>query len=306
MRRVNFDLDALRSFSVGIELGSFAKAADRLGRSTSAVSAQLKKLEEQAGAPILRKAGRGMALTEAGETLLSYARRMLALNDEAALAIAGRALEGWVRIGLQEDFSDGLLTDVLGKFARSHPGVRVEARVGRNAEIAEQVVAGRLDLALLWQLGEASSNMISLGRHAACWIGPANMPVTAWQDRSHSLPLVAFEAPCVMRTMATDALDEAGIPWHVAFTSASLSGIWAAVSAGLGVAVRTVSGMPAGATVLRPEESGLPELPTIGIALYFAPGMRSPACERLAEVIMEHATNIGTMRKNGMDALVAG
>ena len=292
MRRVNFDLDALRSFSVGTELGSFAKAADQLGRSTSAVSAQLKKLEEQAGVPILRKAGRGMALTEAGEMLLSYARRMLLLNDEAALAITGRGLEGWVRIGLQEDFSDGLLTDVLGKFTRSHPGIRVEARVGRNAEIAEQVAAGSLDLALLWQVGEASGNMTLLGSHDVCWIGPANMPVTAWRDRSHPLPLVAFEAPCMMRAMAIDALDEAGIPWHVAFTSASLSGIWAAVSAGLGVAVRTAWGMPPGVKILSRMDSGLPELPAIGIALHFAPGARSTACERLAEVIVEHTTNI--------------
>ena len=87
MRRVNFDLDVLRTFVTGIELGSFAKAADRLGRSTSAVSAQLKKLEEQAGTPVLRKSGRGMVLTEAGETMLAYARRLLELNDEAAAAL---------------------------------------------------------------------------------------------------------------------------------------------------------------------------------------------------------------------------
>ena len=100
MRKIIFDLDVLRSFVTGMELGSFAKAADRLGRSTSAISAQLKKLEEQAGTPIFRKAGRGLALTEAGETMLAYARRLLDLNDEAATAIHGAELEGWVRLGL--------------------------------------------------------------------------------------------------------------------------------------------------------------------------------------------------------------
>ncbi len=94
MRKIIFDLDVLRSFVTGMELGSFAKAADRLGRSTSAISAQLKKLEEQAGTPIFRKAGRGLALTEAGETMLAYARRLLDLNDEAATAIHGADLEG--------------------------------------------------------------------------------------------------------------------------------------------------------------------------------------------------------------------
>src|SRR6478609_4842573 len=95
MSRLLFDLDVLRSFVTGVELGSFAKAADRVGRSTSAVSAQLKKLEEQAGTPIFRKAGRGLALTEAGETMLGYARRLLELNDEAAAAIHDVELEGW-------------------------------------------------------------------------------------------------------------------------------------------------------------------------------------------------------------------
>src|SRR6202012_2779426 len=95
MRRVTFDLEVLRSFVTGVELGSFAKAAERLGRSTSAVSAQLKKLEDQAGTPVLRKAGRGMALTDAGETMLAYARRLLELNDEASSALHGSELEGW-------------------------------------------------------------------------------------------------------------------------------------------------------------------------------------------------------------------
>jgi DNA-binding transcriptional LysR family regulator len=119
LKKINLDLDVVRTFATGIELGSFAKAADRLGRSTSAVSAQLKKLEEQTGAELFRKAGRGLALTEAGETMLAYARRLLELNDEAVIAVHGVELEGWVRLGLQEDFGETLLPDVLGRFARA-------------------------------------------------------------------------------------------------------------------------------------------------------------------------------------------
>ncbi|TIX61753.1 MAG: LysR family transcriptional regulator, partial [Mesorhizobium sp.] len=126
MRRVTFDLDVLRTFVTGIELGSFARAAERLGRSTSAVSAQLKKLEEQAATPIFRKSGRGLALTEAGETMLGYARRLLELNDEAAAAIHDVELEGWVRLGLQEDFGEAVLPEVLGRFARANPKVKIE------------------------------------------------------------------------------------------------------------------------------------------------------------------------------------
>lgn len=153
MRRVTFDLDVLRSFASGIELGSFAKAADRLGRSTSAVSAQLKKLEEQAGTALLRRAGRGMALTDAGEVMLAYARRLLEVNDQAAAAIRGSELAGRVRLGLQEDFGETLLPDVLGRFARAHPQVCIEARIARNAELRRQLDAGRLDLTLAWETG---------------------------------------------------------------------------------------------------------------------------------------------------------
>jgi hypothetical protein len=127
MNKINLDLDVVRTFTTGIELGSFAKAADRLGRSTSAVSAQLKKLEEQTGAELFRKAGRGLALTEAGETMLAYGRRLLELNDEAVVAVHGVELEGWVRLGLQEDFGETLLPDVLGRFARAHPKVKIDS-----------------------------------------------------------------------------------------------------------------------------------------------------------------------------------
>src|SRR5689334_15113920 len=98
MRTTQLDLDALRSFVTGVDAGSFARAADRLGRSTSAVSAQLKKLEEQVGASLVRKAGRGLTLTDSGESLLSYARRLLELNDEAVSAVRGVELEGWLRL----------------------------------------------------------------------------------------------------------------------------------------------------------------------------------------------------------------
>ena len=109
MSQTNFDVAALRSFVTGMDLGSFAKAADRVGRSTSAVSAQIRKLEEQVGAPLFRKAGRGLGPTDAGEVMLRYARRLVELNDEAIAAARGTDLEGWVRLGLQEDFGESLL-----------------------------------------------------------------------------------------------------------------------------------------------------------------------------------------------------
>ncbi|APO69152.1 LysR family transcriptional regulator protein [Rhizobium gallicum] len=281
-----FDLDVLRTFATGMELGNFAKAADRLGRSTSAVSAQLKKLEEQAGTPIFRKAGRGLALTEAGETMLAYARRLLDLNDEAAVAVQSVELEGWVRLGLQEDFGENLLPDVLGRFARAHPKVRIEARVVRNAELLERVTTGKLDLALAWSDATLTAHCEKIGEVPMRWIGPA-AGEPGWNAASgEPLPLASLEAPCLLRTAATNALDRANIAWRLAFVSPSLGGLWAATAAGLGVTIRTPIGLPAKVRPLKPAELGLPELPSLGLVLHRAEADPDPATARLASILL--------------------
>ncbi|MHC2453617.1 DNA-binding transcriptional LysR family regulator [Rhizobium leguminosarum] len=286
MRRTIFDLDVLRTFSTGMELGNFAKAAERLGRSTSAVSAQLKRLEEQAGTPIFRKVGRGLALTDAGETMLGYARRLLELNDEAAAAVHSVELEGWVRLGLQEDFGETLLPDVLGRFARAHPKVRIEARVVRNAELLERVTSGKLDLALAWSDGTLTAHCERIGEVPMRWIGPAEGQ-PGWQAASgEPLPLASLEAPCLLRSAATKALDEAGISWRLAFVSPSLGGLWAATAAGLGLTIRTPIGLPAKVRPLVPETIGLPDLPTLGLVLHRAEAEPQPAVARLAELVL--------------------
>ncbi|GAA3883479.1 LysR substrate-binding domain-containing protein [Gibbsiella dentisursi] len=285
MARITFDLDDLRSYVTGIELGSFAKAADRLGRSTSAVSAHLKKLEQQVGVPILRKSGRGMVMTEAGETLLGYARRLLELNDEAITAVRGLDLQGPVRLGLQEDFGETFLPAVLGRFARAHPQVRIEARIARNGELLDSLLKGQLDLALAWGGGQASPYQHHLGQRALRWIAGQQVDIAQWLAAGEPLPLVVFDAPCLMRSAATDALDRAGIPWRIAFTSRSLSGVWAAVSAGLGITLRTGAGVPASLVCLPP--GVLPPLGDIGVVLHRADEKPAGAILRLADIIAD-------------------
>lgn len=299
-RRIHFDLDVLRSFVSGIELGSFAKAAERLGRSTSAVSAQLKKLEEQAGKPLLRKAGRGMALTDAGEVMLAYARRLLELNDEAATAVRGGELEGSVRLGLQEDFGETLLPEVLGRFARAHPKVRIEVHIARNVELLSRIEAGRLDLALAWEAGERTAHAEHLLTLPMRWIGAAHERLRGFVPEVEPLPLVMLESPCLLRTAAIDALDRAGIAWRIAFTSASLAGVWAAVAAGLGLTLRTPLGLPASVHPLDAASGKLPKPGTLGLALYRAEAELTPAMERLASLIRQDlraATNDLPARK---------
>jgi DNA-binding transcriptional LysR family regulator len=292
MRRTIFDLEVLRTFVTGMELGNFARAADRLGRSTSAVSAQLKKLEEQAGTPIFRKSGRGLALTDAGETMLGYARRLLELNDEAAAAVHSVELEGWVRLGLQEDFGETLLPDVLGRFARAHPKVRIEARVVRNVELIERVTSGKLDLALAWSDGTLTPHCDRIGEVPMRWIGSAAV-ASGWDRASgEPLPLAALEAPCLMRSAATKALDAAGISWRLAFVSPSLGGLWAATAAGLGITLRTPVGLPAKVRPLVAEELALPELPGLGLVLHRAEAESAPAVARLAGLVRQSVSDV--------------
>jgi DNA-binding transcriptional LysR family regulator len=279
-----FDLDVLRSFALGVDLGSYARAADRLGRSTSAVSAQLKKLESQAGAPLFRKAGRGLALTAAGETLLAYARRLIELNDEAVAAIHGVAVEGWVRLGIQEDFGEQALPAILGRFARAHPKVRIEARIARNQELADRVAAGKLDLALAWGAGVEPYGE-RVGEVAMRWIGASDYDGAAVQS-GEPLSLAALTAPCLFRTAATAALDRAGLAWRLSFESPSLGGLWAAAAAGLGVTVRTKVGVPETLRPL-PDAAGLPGLPLLSLSLLRAEPNPPPATARLAAIILQ-------------------
>lgn len=283
-KRMTFDLDALRTFVLGIELGSFAQAADRLNRSTSAVSAQLKKLEQQTGLLLLQKSGRRLMLTDDGELLMAYGRRLLALNDEAFSALSGRDIAGSVRIGLQEDFGETLLPELLGQFSRAHPLIQISARIGRNGELLQGIRQGELDLALCWQGEETSRFMQPLPAAPLCWIGCDGPQLTQWTEQGEVLPLLLFDAPCVMRTRAIDALDHAAIPWRVAFTSRSLSGIWAAAAAGLGVTLRSEFGLPAG--LQRLQHPLLPQVADLGLVLHLGQEILPPAAARLREILL--------------------
>ncbi|CAB5721036.1 CysJI operon transcriptional activator [Delftia tsuruhatensis] len=297
MTRVLYDLDVLRTFCTGVELGSFAKAADRLGRSTSAVSAQLKKLESQCETPLLRKSGRGLVLTEAGETLRGYALRLLELNDRAVAAVRGSELRGLVRLGLQEDLGESVLPTVLGQFARAHPHVRIEASVARSQELRERIALGQFDLALLWDAGvnHACPHGEHILRLPLQWIGPASPDLAdaAWARTlaqgtpgSEPLPLAMLDAPCPLRDIVTTVLDRKGIAWRHAFNSASLTAVWAATAAGLGISVRTPFGLPAHVRPLDPQALGLPALPSMDLILGRATLQPQEPVDRLADILV--------------------
>jgi DNA-binding transcriptional LysR family regulator len=285
-KRVNLDMDVLRTFVTAFELGSFARAADRLGRSQSAVSTQLRKLEEQVGERLVQKAGRGLALTTAGESMLGYAKRLLELNDEAVETIRGSDLEGWARLGLPQDFAESCLPEVLKRFSRAHPKVRVEVQVDRSSSLVEKTLKGSLDVALVWGEGVSAPNVQRVAEIPAHWIG---RPGWSGIDSAGGgpLPFVAFEPPCTFRSAAVEAMDAAGMPWRLVFTSPSLPGLWAAAEAGLGLTVRTLSGIPQSLVALDPMTHGLPALPRVPLSLHHAEAERSLAVVRLTEILLD-------------------
>jgi len=276
----NLDMDVLRTLAVAMERGSFAQAAQRLGRSQSAVSLQMRKLEGQVGQTLFRKAGRGLALTEAGDVVLGYARRILELNDEAVTAVKGLAVEGTVRLGLHQDFAEAWLPSALAGFARAHPSVHVSAEVERNAVLLERLGQGRLDLVLVFGAAPAPGPCITTTKIAELPMGW--IATTDYRRPADALPLVLFEAPCVFRDAALAALERARVPWRLALTSPSLAGLWAAAGAGLGVTVRTRLSLPRGLTLV----DGMPKLPKVPLTLHCVSDP-SPAVARLRDILLE-------------------
>ncbi|RXV68623.1 LysR family transcriptional regulator [Burkholderia stabilis] len=282
----NLDMDALRTLIAADRLGSLNRAADRIGRSQSAVSQQMRKLETQIGQPLFRRQGRGLVPTDAGELMLSYARRILELNDEAVSAIRGSAIEGAVRFGLPGDFAESWLPVALGQFKRSHPGVRVDIVVDGNGALLEQLDGGELDLVLAIGRGHRADaeRLVTL---PMAWIAPSGFDVR--QRAGAPLDLALYKAPCLFRKAGTDALDKAGIPWRVAYTTGSLQSLWAGVAGGLGITPRMMVGVPPTLRRLG-ERDGLPPLPSVEVCLHGAGGNAPSALASLKRVVIDNLT----------------
>jgi len=279
---IQLGMDLLRTLAVATDAGGLMRAAPRLGLTRSAVSLQMRRLQEQAGVPLLRKQGRRVVLTAAGEVLLSYARRILQLNDEGLAALGQQAEAGSVRLGAPQDVAERWLPRALARLSRVHPEVAIEARVDRNAALLEALDRGQLDLALLF--GEAGAGEVErLAELSMTWIAS---PSLSTPRPGAPLPLVLLEGPCVFRRAATAALDAAGIPWRLTFTSPSLPALWAAVSAGLGVTVRTPLGVPGRLRAGWPRRR-LPPLPRVGLWLCSGSAELSRAASTLRAILVE-------------------
>jgi len=279
----NLDLDTLRTLIVANDLGGYGQAAVRLGRTPSAISLQMKRLQEDVGATLFRKEGRGVALTEAGEIVLRLGRRMLAMNDELLDTIRGASLAGHVRLGFSQDFAETVLPDVLSQFTKLYPLVQMELRIEGNAALVEAVEKGQLDLALVVGQAERPTAEV-LGELELVWIAGDEFSRRSDQP----LPLVLLGPQCAFRKEALQKLDQGKIPWRIAAVSPSLAGLWASALGGLGITARSSLGLPARLTWDK-VMFDLPELTTFPVTLHAQPNATNEGVERLRAITREAA-----------------
>jgi DNA-binding transcriptional LysR family regulator len=252
----SFDPDLLQTLVAFAEAGTLARASEIVGRTPSAVTAQMQRLEELAGVPLLEAVGRRRVLTEAGERLVGHGRRILAANREAWLSVSGASLGGTLGIGLTQDFAGDALLAILNQFARTHPRLRMDLRVGRTVELGEDLLAKRIDV-LIAMRRAVEADELAVIREPMQWLAASDGLIAAPNEE---LPLAVLDAPCSFRDAALKSLDAAGRPYRIAATSASLAGIIAAVRAGVAVTVRTPRALGAGIAIA-PKMLALPPLP---------------------------------------------
>lgn len=275
------DLDLLHSFVSVVDAGGFTRAGERVHRTQSTVSQQIRRLEEAFGQALLNRDGKRVTLTDGGERLLSYARRLLALADEARDVVARPESEGVVRLGIPEDFAAYRLANALSQFVRSRPGLRLDVRCKLSADLQRDLDHGELDLALLKrEVGESGG--VCAWPERLAWVTSQRHPV---DPRSNPVPLAVFAQGCLYRNRAIHSLEAAGRAWRVAYTSPNLSGIQAAVSVGLGVSILPDVAVLDDHRVLR-RKDGFPPITNTQLALLIASDATSGA-RRLADLLAE-------------------
>lgn len=276
----NLDLTALRSFVTVADSGGVTRAALQLNLTQSAVSMQLKRLEDSVGQPLLDRSGRGVALTPQGEQLAGFARRMLALNDEAWGHLTNQAYEGEIALGVPHDIIYPHIPKALHRFACEFPRVQVKLHSSFTSELKLQMTRGEMDVILTTEAGVDTGGMV-LDRQPLSWIGAQGGVV--WRTRPVRFASVSR---CIFKRPAIDALERAGLPWALTVDAQSFSAVDASVSADLAVCVQLESAVPRLCEVIR-HNGALPDLPDYLVNMYVTDGPRAALAERLAEMIRE-------------------
>lgn len=255
-------LDLLRAFVSVVDAGGFTRAGQRVHRTQSTVSQQVKKLEDSLGCTLLVREARTVRLTEQGEKMIGYARRLLALSAEAK-AVMGESAVSLVRLGIPDDFALDSLTRAVGAFALAHPQVRLSVRCAVSCDLAADLARGALDVAL-YKREPGSGPAYAAWQDRPVWIAGAHHPLPSLDP----LPLVAFTPGCLYRNRAIQALETEGRAWRIAYESPNLLGLQAALACGLGVALLARRSVTAEHRIL---DRHLPEVAPAELALAITP-----------------------------------
>lgn len=276
---MDFDPALLRAFVAVKEAGGFTRAAQRLHLTQSAISHQIRRLEEQVGRQLLYRTTRALTLTEDGEDFLRYAERILDTLDSMSQRFRPSPISGMVRFGVLENFLGDRLPILLRQYGRSFPSVRLDVSVGMNLELMPMIKAGELDLAVV-MLATDSQEGTPLRRTQFAWVAAENFELAP----GASLPLAFFPSPCINRLVGLGSLEGRNVPWHVVFTSQSYQGIRAAVLAGLAATVLARDDVEPGMKILD-GQYGLPSLSKVDYSLVWSAGGKTPAAMEFGRMI---------------------
>ncbi|MES3207806.1 transcriptional regulator LrhA [Serratia ureilytica] len=258
---LNLDLDLLRTFVAVADLNTFAAAAVAVCRTQSAVSQQMQRLEQLVGKELFARHGRNKLLTEHGIQLLGYARKILRFNDEACTSLMYNNIKGVLTIGASDDTADTILPFLLNRVTAIYPKLAIDVRVKRSTTMVDLLEEGEIDLAVTTADPEGHPHIV-LRTSPTLWYCAADYHYQAGEP----IPLVVMDEPSPFRSLAIKQLDEAGIPWRIAYVASTLSAVRAACKAGLGVTARPIEMMSPDLRVLGAAE-GLPPLPDTQYAL---------------------------------------
>ncbi|PLX36108.1 MAG: transcriptional regulator [Hyphomicrobiales bacterium] len=288
------DIDQLASFVAIADAGSFTQAADRVNRTQSAVSLQMKKLEENVGKPLFAREGRQSRLTDNGQRLLNYARRMLALNAETLTAFSDETERTFVRIGIPDDYAPRLLPRIFAGFARTHPNLEISMTCQSSNEVNRRVKAGDLDLGIVTHgdVVRDFGDRAQIIRSEPLFFLGSDTHMTHLLD---PLPLAVGPTTCCWRRAAIQALEDHGRAYRIAFVSGSATAMIGAITAGLAVGVLPESALNGDLRVLGPAE-GVPRLAHTNIALIKGHTATHPVHIKLAEHIAMSLDNLSTAR----------
>jgi DNA-binding transcriptional LysR family regulator len=276
MISIVLDLDLVKAFLTVADQRSFTHAASALNLTQSAVSMQIKRLEERIGVPLFHRTGSGVRLSLAGEGFIGSARRMLALNDEAVGRLYAHKVEGRVRLGVMEDYGTFIVPPLLASFVSGYPHIRIEMETGLTYCMPDQL-GERYDIVVAMH-AEGEGGGALLRREQAVW---AASPSHAIEEQT-PLPVALHPQGCLFRTWAMEALDLAKRPWRLAFVSHSLPATESIAAQGLAVTVAKASTFPAKLRSLT-EKDGMPRLPTADIRMH-----RARSLSRAGELLADH------------------